>query len=288
MSTRPNAPTDLSHLPSLADTIREHGLAVRKSLGQHFLLNMELLRKIVRIANVPAGATLIEIGPGPGGLTRALVESDAAQILAIEKDTRCLAALQPVVEAASGRLRIIEADALRIDLLAETTAPRAIVANLPYNVGTELLLQWLGDIAQHGAQTYGSITVLLQKEVAQRITASPRSKDYGRLSIFCQWLCDCRALLDVPPGAFSPPPKVDSQVVQLVPRMQKRVECERKDLEQVVRIAFQGRRKMLRASLKPLRADAEEWLVACGIDPTLRADQLTVEQYGALAKKLRD
>ena len=271
-------------LPSLSDTIAQHQLAAKKSLGQHFLLDMHWLERVVGCAGMLAGKHVLEVGPGPGGLTRALLESNAEHIYAIEKDARCMAALTPLHEHYPDRFTLVQADALDIDLREQLPAPRAIVANLPYNVGTELVLNWLHALHAHGPDTWDVMAVMLQYEVAERMLASPGSKAYGRLSVITQWLCDGAIALHVPPSAFRPPPKVDSAVLQLRPLKQPRYEAELNKLEKVVATAFNQRRKMLRQSLKPLGRNAEALCETAGVDATLRADTCTVEQFCALAR----
>lgn len=271
-------------LPSLKQVIDAHGLLTKKSLGQHFLLDANLLHKIVRMGGDLRDAHVIEVGPGPGGLTRALLESDAAHVTAIEMDHRCIPILQHLGEHHAGKLTIHEADALRFDMLS-IPAPRAIVANLPYNVGTELIVQWLRQIAADST-AYRSITVMLQKEVAVRIAAR-EGKEYGRLSVLANWLCEADIVLDVPPGAFLPPPKVMSSVLRLVPRSRPLAEANPDILEKVVAAAFNQRRKMLRRALGALGVDAEALCIKAGIDPTLRAEHCSVEMFCALARAYR-
>ena len=266
-------------LPPLREVIRRHDLGARKSLGQNFLLDLNLTGRIARMAGPLAGANVVEIGPGPGGLTRALLLAGARHVTAIERDRRCIAALQELAAAFPGRLDVVEGDALAIDPARLGEAPRKIVANLPYNIATALLIGWLRGIA-----AYESLTLTFQKEVAERLAAAPRSKDYGRLSVITQWLCEVRLLFDIPPRAFVPPPKVTSTVVQLVPRRAPLAPCAMADLEQVLAAAFGQRRKMLRASLRSLWADPIPGLLANGIAPTARAEELDVAQFCALAR----
>jgi 16S rRNA (adenine1518-N6/adenine1519-N6)-dimethyltransferase len=266
-------------LPPLRDVIRRHDLAARKSLGQNFLLDLNLTRRIARAAAPLDQCAVIEIGPGPGGLTRALLLEGARHVTAIERDQRCVAALGELAAAFPGRLTVIEGDALALDPASLVPAPRKIVANLPYNIGTALLLHWLPAIA-----AYESLTLMFQKEVAQRLAASPRSKDYGRLSVMTQFLCEVRPLFDIPPRAFVPAPKVTSTVVRLVPRAAPLGDCHFRDLERVVAAAFGQRRKMLRQSLKALWPTPEPHLLAAGIAPTARAEELDVEQFCVLAR----
>jgi len=266
-------------LPPLREVIRRHDLAARKSLGQNFLLDLNLTRRIARAAAPLDQCAVIEIGPGPGGLTRALLLEGARHVTAIERDQRCIAALGELAAAFPGRLTLVDGDALALDPASLVPAPRKIVANLPYNIATALLLRWLPGIA-----AYESLTLMFQKEVAQRLAASPRSKDYGRLSVMTQFLCEVRALFDIPPRAFVPAPKVISTVVRLVPRAAPRGDCRLNDLERVVAAAFGQRRKMLRQSLKPLWPTPEPHLLAAGIAPTARAEELSVEQFCVLAR----
>jgi 16S rRNA (adenine1518-N6/adenine1519-N6)-dimethyltransferase len=287
-------PTDsdsaLSKLPPLREVIAAHGLSARKGLGQHFLLDFNLTERIVRAAGDIHGATVLEVGPGPGGLTRAILMAGADWLIAVEKDTRCLDALAPLVDAAAGRLTLMTSDALETDErnLFESiqVIPRDIhiIANLPYNVATVLLIKWLKQTTEM-PELYASIVLLMQKEVAQRITALPRTKSYGRLSVMAQWLCDCEACFDIGPRAFTPPPKVSSTVIKLSPRATPRATATWRDMEAVTRAAFGQRRKMLRASLKTLAGSkAEELLHTAGINPTARAEELSVEEFGTLAR----
>ncbi|MGB9151572.1 MAG: 16S rRNA (adenine(1518)-N(6)/adenine(1519)-N(6))-dimethyltransferase RsmA [Alphaproteobacteria bacterium] len=279
--------TDLSSLPPLRDVIARYELRTRKSLGQHFLCDLDLTREIAEAAGDLSGCTVFEIGPGPGGLTRALVESDAVQVIAVEKDERCVAALADVVAASQGKLHLITGDAMKTDLLALAKAPRAIVANLPYNIGTELLLGWLEEIAgvapsQQAQYPYRSLTLMFQSEVVDRLCAAPGSKAYGRLSIITQFCCDARRVLDVPAEAFTPPPKVDSAVIHLTPRRDRPADISFVTLGKVTAAAFGQRRKMLRSSMKSL--GGEELLNRAGIDPTLRAENLSLAEFETLAR----
>lgn len=275
--------TQRPDLPPLRDVIATHGLRTKKSLGQHFLLDTNLTEKIVRLTGDLSQQHIIEIGPGPGGLTRALLTSDAASITVIEKDSRAIPALRQLVPYSNERLHIIEDDALRVNLTEVAPAPRSIIANLPYNVGTELLLTWLQDIAQH-AQSYSRLTLMFQKEVGERIASAPGTKAYGRLSVLAQWLCDVSLVMSVPASAFSPPPKVDSVIVQLIPLGAPRYQAPLASLETVLRTAFNQRRKMLRSALKPL--GVVDKLASIGLDETLRPDQLSIQQYCQLARLL--
>lgn len=270
---------DLSHLPPLRDIIAAHDLAARKALGQHFLLDLNLTRRIVREAGDLAGVAVVEVGPGPGGLTRALVESAAREVAAVERDPRFAAALADVVQASAGRLRLVQADALEVDPVDLVAAPRAVIANLPYNVGTPLLIGWLKRIGE-----YRSLTLMFQKEVADRIVARPRTADYGRLAVMCQWLADCRILFDVPARAFTPPPRVDSAIAHLTPRARPADDPPFQAMEALVAAAFGQRRKMLRASLKALLGAPEPLLESVGIAPTSRAEEVDVAGFVALAR----
>lgn len=266
-------------LPPLRDVIERYGLQARRSLGQHFLLDLNLTRRIARAAGDLAGRTVIEIGPGPGGLTRALLESDAARVIAVEVDDRAIAALDELRAAYPDRLEIRAADALAIDVASLGLRPRKIVANLPYNISTALLLAWLPRI-----DAFENLTLMFQKEVADRLTAQPGSKDYGRLSVAVQWRATVRRLFDIPPRAFTPPPKIVSTVVAIEPRPAPLAKADPVVLERVVGAAFGQRRKMLRQSLRSLVPDPVPTIEAAGIDPTARAETLSVEQFCALAR----
>ncbi|HEU5046327.1 MAG TPA: 16S rRNA (adenine(1518)-N(6)/adenine(1519)-N(6))-dimethyltransferase RsmA [Rickettsiales bacterium] len=272
-------------LPPLRDVIKRYELAAKKSLGQHFLLDTNITDKIVRESGDLTGLNVIEIGPGPGGLTRSLLKSGAQRVYAVEKDERCVGALQELKTVYGDRLTIVQADALKVSLVENVPAPRAIVANLPYNVGTQLLLNWLDDVAADPA-AYTHMTLMFQKEVAMRLAAEPNSKQYGRLSVMVQWLCDVYDCFDLPAGAFTPPPKVDSTVVQVTPLKKPRYPVDRKALEKTLAAAFGNRRKMLRSSLGTLSSDSEGWLKRSGIDPTRRAETLSVEEFCRLASVL--
>ncbi|HLO75747.1 MAG TPA: 16S rRNA (adenine(1518)-N(6)/adenine(1519)-N(6))-dimethyltransferase RsmA [Magnetospirillum sp.] len=268
----------MSELPPLRDVIAAHGLAARKSLGQHFLLDLNLTGRIARGAGNLDVGTCIEIGPGPGGLTRALLDAGAAHVVAIERDDRAIAIQNEIAAAYPGRLEIIAGDALEVDCTTLGAAPRRIVANLPYNISTVLLLQWL----RH-ATAFESMTLMFQKEVVDRLGAEPRSPDYGRLSVITQWLCDVRPLFNVDKRAFTPPPAVMSTVVKLVPRAQPLAPARFETMERVTAAAFGQRRKMLRSSLKSL-GNADALITAAGIEPTARAEELPVEAFCALAR----
>lgn len=273
-------------LPPLREVIARHGLAAKKALGQNFLFDLNLTRRIARAAGPLEGHTVIEIGPGPGGLTRALLMEGATKVIAIERDDRALAALAEISAAWPGRLTVIPGDALETDYaeLAEGR-PAKIVANLPYNIATPLLVGWLGGASW--PPFYGSLTLMFQKEVAERIVARPGGKDYGRLSVLCQYRTTARKLFDVNRSAFTPPPKVTSSIVQLVPRERPEPPCRLEVLERVTAAAFGQRRKMLRASLKSILPDPEAVLHEMGINPELRAEQLPVEAFARLAARLQ-
>jgi 16S rRNA (adenine1518-N6/adenine1519-N6)-dimethyltransferase len=274
-------------LPPLRDVIAAHGLSARKQLGQNFLFDLNLTGRIARAAGDLTQGTCIEIGPGPGGLTRALLDNGAREVVAIERDERTRPILSEIQEAYPGRLSVIEGDALKVAAHEIGTTPRRVVANLPYNVGTVLLFQWFNHI-----QDFDCLVVMLQKEVVDRLAAAPRSKDYGRLSVMSQWLCTVEPLFDVNPKAFTPPPKVVSTVVRLTPRPQPLAPCRFEMLEKVVAAAFNQRRKMLRASLKSLGGywsnlpPIEELCAQAGILPTARAEELSIEQFCALTRAL--
>lgn len=269
-------------LPPLRSVIADHGLAARKSLGQNFLLDLNLTSKIARAAGAIDQGTIVEVGPGPGGLTRGLLLEGAQKVVAIEKDVRCIAALQPLVDAAAGRLTILQEDALDVDVTALGPGPIRIVANLPYNIATPLLIGWLRQ-----ADALAGLTLMFQKEVADRIVASPRDSAYSRLSVLCNWRCETRIALTLPPQAFTPPPKVSSSVVSLVPRVPAPTDCRMEDLEKITQAAFGQRRKMLRGSLKSLGVPAEALLGRAGIAATRRAEELSVTEFVALAREWR-
>jgi 16S rRNA (adenine1518-N6/adenine1519-N6)-dimethyltransferase len=265
-------------LPPLRDVIAAHGLAARKSLGQHFLLDLNLTGRIARSAGDLTEGTTIEIGPGPGGLTRALLDAGARRLIVIERDDRAIAIQSEIAAAYPDHLEIISGDALEIDAANLGEAPRRIVANLPYNISTVLLLQWL-----RRASSFESLTLMFQKEVVDRLAAEPRSPDYGRLSVITQWLCEVHPLFTVDRRAFTPPPNVMSTVVQLVPRPEPLAKARLETLERVTAAAFGQRRKMLRSSLKSL-GDAEAILAAAEIKATRRAEELTVTEFSTIAQ----
>jgi len=264
-------------LPPLREVISRYGLRAKKSLGQNFLLDLNLTGRIARTAGRLDQCTVIEIGPGPGGLTRALLSNGARQVIAIETDPRCRQALEDIALAYPGRLQIIEADALHVELARLGTPPRQVVANLPYNVATPLLIRCL-----HQITAFDQLTLMFQKEVADRITAPPGSRAYGRLSVIAQWLCQVEHEFDVPKEAFTPAPKVTSTIISLRPRPVPLADAAWDRLEQVTAAAFGQRRKMLRSSLKAYSLD----FAALGIRETARAEELTVEQFCTLARAI--
>ena len=270
-------------LPQLREVIARHGLSARKRLGQHFLLDSNLTARIARAAGDLSHGTTIEIGPGPGGLTRALLDAGAARVVAIEKDQRCLDALAELASALPGRLEVIEADALEAETGRLGEAPRRIVANLPYNISTPLLLRWLRDLFE-APETYESLTLMFQKEVAQRLAAAPGSRAYGRLAVITQWICEVEPLFDIRPQAFTPPPKVTSTLVALHPRPEPLHPVSWAALERVTAAAFGQRRKMLRQSLKSLGGDPMALLAAAGIAETSRAEEIPLDAFCALAR----
>jgi 16S rRNA (adenine1518-N6/adenine1519-N6)-dimethyltransferase len=271
----------IKSLPSLQSLARDYGLFAKKSLGQHFLFDLNLTRRIARHSGPLHQGTTIEIGPGPGGLTRALLLEGAENVVAIEKDSRCVALLQSLVEASGKRLVVLEADALTFDMESLGPPPYRIVSNLPYNISTKLLVSWL----KQGTM-FESLTLMFQKEVADRLLAKPFSKSYGRLSILTQFSCKGYRLFDVPPAAFSPPPKVMSSVMHLKPSEElfSSRKSTQKAIEMVAKTAFGQRRKMLRVSLKALTHDAEKLLNEAQISPTARAEELSVEDFDQLAE----
>jgi len=274
----------IDDLPPLREVIAKHGLSAKKSLGQNFLLDLNLTAKIARQAGDLSDADVLEIGPGPGGLTRGLLASGARRVIAIEKDERCLPALEEIAAAYPGRLTIIQGDALDIDPLQLAKRPIKIAANLPFNVGTELLVRWL--TPDVWPPFWDSLTLMFQREVATRITAGPGSKAYGRLSLLAQWRCDAQAVMQLRPEAFTPPPKVASTVVHLTALPSPRFPADAKLLQRIVAQAFNQRRKMLRASLKGLHPDIETYLINADIAPTDRAENVSLEQFCALARGL--
>ncbi|WP_068089417.1 16S rRNA (adenine(1518)-N(6)/adenine(1519)-N(6))-dimethyltransferase RsmA [Polycladidibacter stylochi] len=272
----------IDDLPPLRETIATYGLDARKSLGQNFLLDLNLTSRIARNAGPLENTCVLEVGPGPGGLTRALLAEGASKVIAIEKDRRCLPALEEISAHYPGRLQVIEGDALEFDPSILGDGPIKIAANLPYNVGTQLLVNWI--TSDRWPSFWQSLTLMFQKEVAERIVAKVGSKAYGRLGVLANWRCNTEILFDLNPKAFTPPPKVVSAVVQLHPK-ESPLECNLKSLERVTAAAFGQRRKMLRASLKSLSKDAEAIIVEAGLKPTERAETVDVEGFVALANK---
>ena len=278
-------------LPPLREVIRRHALSARKSLGQNFLLDLNLTGRIARAAGPLAGVTVVEVGPGPGGLTRALIHEGAKRVVAIERDERAVAALAEIEAHYPGRLSVIAADAMTFDARAYLGAadaagtPARIVANLPYNIATALLVSWL--TAEPWPPWYERLVLMFQREVAERIVAAPGSKAYGRLSVLAAWRTVPKILFDIAPSAFVPPPKVTSSVVRLVPRAAP-LPCDRRMLEQVAAAAFGQRRKMLRQSLKSLQADPARLAAAAGVDATRRAETIPISGFVAMARELAD
>lgn len=289
----PEDSTDIASLPPLRELIAAHRLAARKGLGQHFLLDLNLTARIARIAGRLEERTVIEVGPGPGGLTRAILRAGARRVIAIEKDLRCRGALASLEEAARGRLVLVEADALEVhepELLTQVGVPLQgimLISNLPYNVATVLLVKWMRQIAA-SPQLYERLVVTLQKEVAERLFARPRTKAYGRLSVLCQWLTEVEPCFEISPRAFTPPPKVTSTVVRMTPRPIPLAPAPWAEFEEVTRAAFGQRRKMLRTSLRAATpgAPTEPLIAAAGLAPTARAEELTVPAFAALARAL--
>lgn len=269
---------DIDSLPPLREIIAAHDLRAQKALGQNFLLDLNLTGKIARAAGDLNGCYAFEIGPGPGGLTRGLLKTAADKVIAIEFDPRAVGALQSLKVVAAGRLEVMQADALNIDLTSLAPAPRAIVANLPYNIATPLLLNWLRQI--HVDQNaYRSMTLMFQKEVAERLVAVPGAKSYGRLTVLAGWLCDIRRAFDLPPAAFTPPPKVTSSVVHFKPRVRLGNWPAFEAVEAVTAAAFGQRRKMIRSSLKDYAARLEK----LGVDTAKRAEELEISEFLAIA-----
>ena len=272
-------------LPPLRDVIRRHELSARKSLGQNFLLDLNLTGRIARAAGPLEGVTVIEIGPGPGGLTRALLAEGAARVIAVERDARAVSALAEIADHYPGRLEVISGDALTFDAAHHLAGGAArIVANLPYNIATALLVSWL--TAEPWPPWYDRLVLMFQREVAERIVAPPGSKTYGRLSVLAGWRTEAKILFDIAPSAFVPPPKVTASLVQFVPRVAP-LPCDRTALERVTAAAFGQRRKMLRASLKSLGIDPVPLIENAGLDPTARAEDISIEGFVLLARGLR-
>jgi len=276
----------IDDLPPLRDVIRRHDLIARKSLGQNFLLDLNLTARIARAAGPLEGVDVVEIGPGPGGLTRALLAHGARRVVAVERDERAVAALAEIAARYPGRLDVIAGDALAFDPRPHLSGDQArIVANLPYNIATALLVSWL--TTAPWPPWYDRLVLMFQREVAERIVAAPGSKTYGRLSVLAGWRTQARILFDIAPSAFVPPPKVTSSVVELIPR-QTPLACDRRTLERITEAAFGQRRKMLRQSLRSLGSDAPALLAAAGIDPTARAEDIPVDGFVALARALAE
>lgn len=278
----------IDDLPPLREVIAKHDLAAKKSLGQNFLFDLNLTSRIARTSGPLEGMTVIEVGPGPGGLTRALLAEGAARVVAVERDDRCLSALAEIAARYPGRLDVVPGDALETDwtALLRPGERARIVANLPYNIGTELLTRWVE--AEPWPPFFESLTLMFQREVAERIVAGPdRPKDYGRLGVLCNWRCETRIAFDVSPSAFTPPPKVTSSVVRLVPRAAP-LPCRTRDLSAVTAAAFGQRRKMLRQSLKALGVDTAKLIEAAGLEETARAETVPVEGFVALANAVAE
>lgn len=272
-------------LPPLRAVIATHGLSAKKSLGQNFLLDLNLTAKIARSAGDLTACDVLEVGPGPGGLTRGLLAEGARRVLAVEKDARCLPALEEISAAYPGRLEVVNADALGLDVSARLTPPIRVVANLPYNIGTELLVRWL--TPAQWPPFWDSLSLMFQKEVAERIVAQPGSKAYGRLAILVQWRAQAKIVMTLPPEAFTPPPKIHSAVVHLVRRDTPAFPADAQVLSRVVAAAFNQRRKMLRAALRGIAPDIEDKLLAAGLKPTMRAEDVSLEGFCALARAVK-
>ncbi len=269
----------IERLPPLRETIAAHGLDAKKRFGQHFLLDLNLTRRIARAAGPLGDGTIVEVGPGPGGLTRALLLEGAARVVAIEIDPRAISVLQELQAASAGRLEIVEADALKVDIARLGPAPRKIVANLPYNISAPLLVRWL-----HAADDIADMVLMFQKEVVERLVSATRTKDYGRLSVLAQHVCEVSKLFDIAPSAFVPPPKVTSSVAHLTPRAKSERLADLKPLERVTAAAFGQRRKMLRSSLANLCADPTALLSSLGLKDTARAEELTPVDFARLTR----
>ena len=272
-----NIKTKIFELPPLAAVVEKYDLTPNKSWGQNFIFDLNLTRKIARAANLSSNETIFEIGPGPGALTRALFMEGAEKIIAIEKDKRAITALSELVDICNGRLELISDDALKVPINKMGILPRRVVANLPYNIATQLLLNWLVT-----PDAFKAITVMVQKEVAMRICAKPGSSNYGRLSIIMQWLACPKMVFDIPASAFHPKPKVTSTLLEIIPRAQPLFPAKRQILEKITGQAFGQRRKMLRSSLKKVGGD--DLLLATNIDPTLRPENLSIEDFCRLAQ----
>ena len=273
--------SQIDSLPPLREVIARHGLSAKKQLGQNFLLDLNLTAKIARAAGPLAGNTIIEVGPGPGGLTRALLAEGAAKVIAIERDERTLPALAEIADAYPGRLEVISGDAMDIDYAALASGPTRIIANHPYNIGTELLVRWL--TLEPWPPLFQSLTLMFQREVAERIVAKPGDDAYGRLGVLCGWRTDARILFNLPASAFTPPPKVTSAVVQLIPKPTDAA-VRVSDVERITRAAFGQRRKMIRQSLKSTGVPVERLLAAAGLKGDERAETLPIEAFLEMAR----
>lgn len=274
----------MEKLPPLKDVISKHKLSAKKSLGQNFLRDLNLTSKIARYAGNLEQSDVLEIGPGPGGLTRSLLNEGARKVVVIEKDTRCIAALEEIQLQFSEKLKIVQGDALSTEVRQYLTQPVQIIANLPYNIGTELLVRWLNSTTW--PSFWQSMTLMFQKEVANRIVASPGSKAYGRLSVMAQWRCNTKIAFNIPATAFTPPPKVESSIVHFEALKEPRFPAEVNKLEFVVSKAFNQRRKMLRGALKGHFKNVEEGLLTIGVVPTKRAENVTIQEFCLMAQIL--
>jgi 16S rRNA (adenine1518-N6/adenine1519-N6)-dimethyltransferase len=269
-------------LPPLREVLQAHDLVARKQLGQNFILDLNLTARIARAAGDLSACDVLEVGPGPGGLTRGLLIEGARRVLVVEKDPRCLPALEEIAATVPGRLQIVLGDALAVDVRSMLTPPIKVVANLPYNVGTELLIRWLTPAVW--PPFWSSLTLMFQREVAERIVAKPRTDHYGRLALLAQWRADARIVMTLPPEAFTPAPKVHSAVVHLTALPEPRYPCDGAVLQRITAMAFNQRRKMLRSSLKALAPGIEGVLESVGIPPTARAEEIGLEAFCALAR----
>jgi 16S rRNA (adenine1518-N6/adenine1519-N6)-dimethyltransferase len=274
----------MDNLPPLKDVISKYEIRAKKSLGQNFLLDLNLTSKIARYAGDLKQSDVLEIGPGPGGLTRSLLNEGARQVVSIEKDKRCIAALEEIQSLFPGRLKLLQGDALSMNVMQYFTDPIKIIANLPYNIGTELLVRWLN--SKNWPSFWQSMTLMFQKEVANRIVAHPGSKAYGRLSVMSQWRCNTKIAFNIPATAFTPPPKVESAVVHFEALNEPKFPAEVDKLEFVVSKAFNQRRKMLRGALKGHFKNVEEGLFSIGVLPTKRAENITIKEYCAMSQIL--
>ncbi|MES2844456.1 MAG: 16S rRNA (adenine(1518)-N(6)/adenine(1519)-N(6))-dimethyltransferase RsmA [Pseudomonadota bacterium] len=269
-------------LPPLREVIKAHDLVAKRQLGQNFLLDLNLTAKIARLAGDLSACDVLEVGPGPGGLTRGLLAEGARHVLAVEKDTRCIPALEEIAAIYPGQLDVVLGDALEVDVLSRLTPPIRVVANLPYNVGTELLVRWLSP--EVWPPFWDSLTLMFQKEVAERIVAKPRTDHYGRLALLAQWRTDAKIVMHLPPEAFTPAPKVHSAVVHLTRLPGPRFPADERMLGRITAMAFNQRRKMLRSSLKGMGPGIEDHLRAAGLEPTARAEEISLEGFCALAR----